>query len=194
MTWNRFFSNINEAVQIKSAHKAILLAPKLNALPLPIQRYDEPFYPFSKEIIQATKHVVSAYIFDFASYLATGGAGVIALERSIRYAKDDAVTILHGPFVGTNYSVLADEIGFCVDALTIARPEDISFYLENPPYAPILAKDQQVAEIDTGGILTHNSLTLYNAPQKLTLTVYDNDFIAQYRSVDFAADIKKNIG
>jgi hypothetical protein len=100
---------------------ALLLAPRLPRLPLPIQRYDDPFLPFGKAVIQTTRDLVCAYVFDFPAYLAIGAAGAIALERTIAYAGRDVITILHGAFTGSDYVALMDETSFNVDAITISE-------------------------------------------------------------------------
>jgi hypothetical protein len=88
-------------------------------MPLPMQRYDDPFFPFSKAIIAATRDLVCAFVFDMGAYLALGGAGAVALERSLAFAAADAVTILHGPFESDNFIDAAGDLGFNVDAVTV---------------------------------------------------------------------------
>lgn len=194
MTWSDFFSRTKKLAESKSAYKAIVLTPKLASLPLAIQRYDEPFYPFSKELIQATKALVSVYIFDFASYLSTGAAGVVALERAMHFAKQDAVVVLHGSFTGTGYSVLADNHSFGVDAITVAQKQDMDFYLNNPPYAPILIANPQADDIiQAGGILEQNKLSLYCEDETISFKVFEGDFISQFVNDNYLDNIRKHI-
>ncbi len=105
-----------------------MLSPQLAQMPLPMQRYDDPLLPFSKAIMNATRDLVCAYVFDFAAYLALGAAGAIALERSIAYAgTDDAtVTILDAPFVGSAYVDAA--VAFGMDAVTLVSETDAEAY------------------------------------------------------------------
>ncbi|MCU0496965.1 MAG: hypothetical protein MUF87_06390 [Anaerolineae bacterium] len=103
----------------KNSQLGIVIAPKLERMPIPMQKYDEPLLPFGKGIIQATRDLVCAYLFDFPSYLKFGAAGAIALERTIDYVGEDAVTILHGHFADRRYQVLTDPIGFGADAITV---------------------------------------------------------------------------
>lgn len=98
---------------------ALMFAPSVAKMPLPIRAHDDPFFPFGKAIIDATADRINAYIFNFASYLSLGAAGVIALERTIAYA-NDKVTILHGPFCSKEFSVLADDVSINVDAITVS--------------------------------------------------------------------------
>ena len=156
MSWNKFYKSVNDLSARRRT--AIWLKPSLHRLPLPIQRHDEPFFPLSKAIVQATTSKAGLFIFDFASYLATGAAGIVALERSIAYAKDKGLSILHGPFSGTHYIVLADEISFTIDAITVTLQTDLAFYLKNPPFAPFLYDD---VTVELGGIMSDKSLRLY---------------------------------
>lgn len=120
-------------IQHKSRSQiALLMAPRLTMLPMPMQRYDDPFLPFGKEIVRATCGVVCAYVFDLAAYLALGAAGAVALERSIAFVSGDAMTILHAPFASADYVTAVGETGFNVDAVTLVDEQHFSSYLANP--------------------------------------------------------------
>ncbi|MBC8098090.1 MAG: hypothetical protein H7Y11_01490, partial [Armatimonadetes bacterium] len=106
----------------------LVITPKLERFPLAIQRYDEPFLPFGKAVIQASRALVCAYIFDFAAYLKLGASGAIALERTIDYVGDTHVTVLHGAFALPGFVQLWDENAFGVDALTISDGVDLSAF------------------------------------------------------------------
>jgi len=58
-------------------------------------------------------------MFDLGAYLSLGGAGAVALERSIAFAAADAATILHGPFWDDGFVEAAGDLGFNVDAVTV---------------------------------------------------------------------------
>jgi len=162
MSWNNFYKRVAD-IEFKR-QKAIWISPELDKLPLPIQRFDEPFFPLSKSIIRTTTSNVGVYIFNFAAFLATGAAGIVALERSIAYALDTAIVILHGPFSGSQYTVLADEISFTISALTVTSKANLDFYLDNPPYSAFLWTDSSIdsADIERGGIMNHEKLSLRN--------------------------------
>jgi hypothetical protein len=106
----------------------LLIVPRLPKLPLPIQRYDDPFLPFGREIIRATSDLVCGYMFDLAAYLALGAAGVIALERTLPYTELDSVRIFHGPFAGAGYAPAAFDGNFNFDAVTLADDSHYSAY------------------------------------------------------------------
>jgi hypothetical protein len=106
-------------------YPALMIRPLVARMPLPMQRHDDPFLPWGKAIIDATRDLVAAYVFDFAAYLALGAAGAIALERTIPYA-GDVITILHGVFIGTGYIEAAQAFG--VDGVTLGLVADAEAY------------------------------------------------------------------
>jgi hypothetical protein len=115
-----FIEKLRSVQQTNHSDIGLLIAPQISMLPLPIQRYDEPFLPFGKTLIDATANIVCAYIFDLPSYMALGAVGVVALERTIDYVPQTVITILHGSFGHAGYAHLSDENAFGVDALTVA--------------------------------------------------------------------------
>jgi len=130
--WNRFADRVLTIQNQKRSSLALWLAPRLQKLPLPMQRYDDPFLPYGKAIIEATHDLVCAYVFDLAAYLALGAAGAVALERSIAFVGEDAVTILHGPFASTDYVELTYETAFNVDAVTLVKGTAVEPYTARP--------------------------------------------------------------
>lgn len=123
---SKFQDKLHKAQTVRGTNRALLIVPRLSKMPLPMQRYDDPFLPFGKAIIAATQDLVCAYVFDLAAYLAIGAAGAVALERTIASVNDDTVTILHGPFVGSGYIEAAE--AFKTDAVTLAHEEDEAVY------------------------------------------------------------------
>ncbi len=123
---------------------AVGLAPRLAELPLPLTRYDEPYLPFGKAVIDATADLVCAYAFHLAAYLALGAAGAIALERTLAYVPKGIVKILHGPFVGLDYAIAAFEGALNADAVTLALAgaadslESVRPYLAQPAHGVFL--------------------------------------------------------
>lgn len=101
------------------------LAPQLQQMPLPMQRFDEPFLPFSKAIISATRDHVWGYAFDLAAYFALGAAGIVALERAIAFARagHDVFCALHGPFASGAFAAAVSDSALAVDAVTISTEE-----------------------------------------------------------------------
>src|SRR5262249_31784814 len=80
------FRALVEAAQERNQSTlAIGLAPALNKLPYEIQRYDDPFLPYTKAVIDTTADLVCGYVLHLGAYLALGAAGAVALERSLAY-------------------------------------------------------------------------------------------------------------
>jgi len=67
-------------------------------MPLPLQQVDDPVLPFAREIIDATKDLVCAFKPNLGFFLAEGAAGIIALERLIRYVPSNIPVILDAKF------------------------------------------------------------------------------------------------
>jgi hypothetical protein len=91
MTWEMKWAQLQTQ---HTKHLSLTLAPLITKMPLPMLYSDDPFLPFSKAVIDATRVHVSVYCFDLARYLALGAAGAIALERAIAYANTDRLTWL----------------------------------------------------------------------------------------------------
>lgn len=128
------------AVQIeRNTDVALLLNPRVAALPLPIQRYDDPFLPFCRTIVEATSDLVCAYVLDFASFMAMSAPGARSLERIIGIIGQGTPKILHGPFVGTAFSPMLERTAFDVDCVTLFCAEDVPYYRANAPYAAFKA-------------------------------------------------------
>ena len=171
---------------VRGTDRALLLAPRLTRMPLPMQRYDDPFLPFGKAIIAATQEVVCAYIFDLASYLAIGAAGAVALERTIASVDDQTVTILHGPFVGAGYLDMAE--AFEVDALTLIDPSDADVY-QMAGFGVFVVLGALSARVDGTrlvGRAAHDGVTL-------GVTFYGENALYTGRGDDFADQIRAKL-
>lgn len=190
--WTDFIAT----VAATGKHVILNLNPQFEKLPLPITRFDDPFFPFSKEIITVTQDLVAGYMFDMASYLAMGGAGAVALERSIRYVPRDRVTILHGPFTGTGFSPMSDVTGFGVDAITITEHQYLDTYLSNPPHAAFVNTafhDELPAQ---GGIYAPETKQIsYRDAQNqtTTLTVTDDSVLYSTQQMNYADVVREQV-
>ena len=107
-------------IQARGTRLAIAIAPSLAKMPYPLQRYDDPFLPYSKAVIDATADLTAAYVFDLAAYLSVGASGAIALERAIAYVPSTCMTILHGTFADPAYANWFAPGGFHAEAATIS--------------------------------------------------------------------------
>lgn len=152
------------------------LRPRLEKMPLPIQRYDDPFLPFGKAIIAATRDLLCGYLFDLAAYLALGAAGAVALERTIAYVGDDAVSILHAPFAIPDYVQAAS--AFNVDAVTITDEAVADAFLQENVGTFVL---------ETGNYnLENRTLTT----SEIALHILGDDVLYAGRGDDFAEQVR----
>jgi hypothetical protein len=137
-----FVDHIQAIYTRKPAGRVVMLAPRLLRMPLPIQRYDDPFLPFGKAIIAATRDLVCGYMFDLAAYMALGAAGMVALERTIAYAggSSDVITLLHGPFSSPDFVGLMDQTAFSVDAVTLNDELLLGPFTENQTKGAFLVR------------------------------------------------------
>ena len=156
---------------------ALFLNPRVAALPLPIQRYDDPFLPYCRAIVDATADLVCAYVLNFASFMAMSAPGARSLERIIGIIGQETPKLLHGPFVGTAYAPMLERTAFDVDCVTLYRPEDVPHYRANAPYAAFQAN------VDISG------QTLSLAPD-LALRVTDDRVLLAGLGEDFADQVR----
>jgi hypothetical protein len=184
------FADLVAAAQARNRSTLALgLAPSIKTLPLSMQRFDEPFLPFGKAVIDTTADCVCAYVFHLAAYLALGAAGAVALERTIGYVPSGLVKILHGPFATGDYAQAAFEEAFGVDAVTLTSTVDlatIAAYTRNPAHGAFIESSSQPIQEQAGqvGIYRqvepdHNTFSLPNTPD---IDWYWQD--AVYTSVD----------
>jgi orotidine-5'-phosphate decarboxylase len=112
-------------------------------MPGPLLKYDDPFLPFLKTIVDATADLVCAYKPNLGFYLALGAAGAIALERIIAYIPDEIPIILDAKFNDIGNTAQAYARG-AFDALG-ADAATINPYLGQDGVAPFLAHADKAA-------------------------------------------------
>lgn len=175
-----FVTKLDAAQRTRASSVALLLSPRMDRLPLPIQRYDDPFLPLSRAIIEATEDIVCSYVFDFAAYMALAAAGARALERAIGLVSQDTVKILHGPFVGTAYSAMVERTAFDVDAVTVYQADDVAYYQSHAPFAAI----------QCGPRVAGRELSISDG---LSLYITDEDVMLAGRGDDFAEQVRERV-
>ncbi len=94
----RCIDKLQAAQQHNRSSICLALNVRIDKLPLPMARIDDPMFPFARSIIDATKDLVCAYSIDLAYYLSEAAAGMIALERITRYIPDNIPIILDTKF------------------------------------------------------------------------------------------------
>ena len=184
-------NKFHDKVRLSQSNIILKLNPKFEQLPLPITWFDDPFLPFGKQVIDATQDLVAGYLFDFASYLAMGGAGVIALERTIAYVPKSKVRILHGAFTGKGFSPMADTTGFDLSAITVTTLDDVNYYTNHVPYMAFIATTQNLSVPDTGGIYRTDLNTLQYDHTQLIVTT--DAILYSSKQDDFADKIREGI-
>lgn len=187
MTWHEFVARTAEITTSKQSDLCLFIRPQMQLLPLPITRFDEPFFPYGKSIISATQNIVCAYIFDLAAYLALGAAGIVALERTLGYVDKSTLKILHGPFAGSGYSAMAEPTALALDALTLSNISDLVTYLQQTPQAAFVLTNNP-ASIDTGGWLDFEQQQLgfrVDGTTRSTLRLVGDEVLHKQRGVDF---------
>ncbi len=126
-----FANRLEQITKEKRSDLALLLRPQMAKLPLPIQRFDDPFLPFSRAVIDAAQAHIVLVMFDLAAYLALGAAGAVALERAIAYAagRGSLLTVLHGPFATPDYAAATSALAFAPDGVTVTDAALIPAYV-----------------------------------------------------------------
>jgi hypothetical protein len=169
-----------------SCRHLILISPQVATMPLPIQRYDDPFLPFGKAIIAATRDIAFGYLFDFAAYLALGAAGAIALERTLAYvmAPNDAISVVHAPFSSAAFAIAMSDRAFYADAVTITT-HDIAASFTQAGVIPLVVESGERTDFHINAGLTRCELAgvaLEIQRENITYAGSLDDFAEQARS------------
>ena len=117
--------------------------PVLERMPGPFLKYDDPFLPFLKAIVDVTADLVCAYKPNLGFYLTLGAAGAIALERIIAYIPKNIPVILDAKFNDIGHTAQAYARG-AFDALTVDAVT-VNPYLGQDGVAPFLARADKAA-------------------------------------------------
>jgi hypothetical protein len=174
----------------KQTELVLMLSPRIEMMPLPMMREDDPFLPWGRAMIAATRGYLVGYMFDMAAYLALGAAGAVALERTIAYAMagSDVLTILHAPFASDAYLRATSDNAFNVDGVTVSDARFVATYAaqhgaglfvmtnttaKQPGYDPALG---------TLDVIDNDAAP----PLMMTLRVFGDDAAYASRGEDFA--------
>lgn len=192
-SWTEFLEKLSRLREERQSNIALFLNPRLENLPISISRFDDPFLPYSKALIDMSKDLLVAYVFDLAAYLSLGAAGAVALERSIRYA-GDSVTILHAPFAHEGYSAMADITGLGVDAITVTKVSLLQTYLEKAPFAAFATEATEIPQL--GGYFAaekHEMAYLDAAGQAQVLRLTDDSLLFASKREDYLEIVRKGL-
>lgn len=166
------------------------LSPRILTMPLPMKQHDDPFFPFGRAIITATRDLAVGYMFDLWDYLALGAAGAIALERTIHFAGAEVITLLNGLFSGAGYAALWDETAFNVDAVTLAAMNDLPGYRQRADRQAFLLHQDAHTTDPTGVALFRPDDGILTVPEdnnhRITLRVIGDEAVYAGHGEDFA--------
>ncbi|GAB4519131.1 MAG: hypothetical protein OHK0046_27680 [Anaerolineae bacterium] len=173
----------------QSSRVMLLLRPQMLRMPLPMKRHDDPFFPFGKAIIDATRDLVGGYMFDLAAYMRWGAAGAIALERTISYTLGEPLTVLHGPFTGAGYAEITDENAFGVDALTVTALD--AAYLARPDRSVLVMGAELPAAAGVGCYDEAQGIILIQHDPVIRLAVLGDEIIYASAGDDYATKARE---
>lgn len=181
-----FVEKLKNAQATRSSF-ALYIAPKVDKLPPAFQQYDDPFLPYMRSVYAATENLVCAYVFNFASYLALGAAGTIALERSIASAAQTHITILDARFSTGDFAAIWDEAAFNCDAVTTTTEAPLLAYQTRPDRQAFTVTDSEAypARFDPA-----SGLILLG---EYVLTLLPSDTLDRARSLTFEDTLRSAV-
>ena len=174
-------------LQTQNGTTMLLLRPLMSEMPAPMHYHDDPFFPFSRAIIKATRDSVCGYLFDFAAYMAHGGAGAVALERSMAYAGGETIKVLHGAFAGPEYAPMVYD-AFGADAATIASERDYKAFATSPEQEAFVISEEEpeanvpLYRVSAEQLRLANVTNMTVAGEDVLYSSYMDDFAEQCRA------------
>jgi hypothetical protein len=175
-----FTQKLARIVDANRTSVMLRISPYLLRMPTPVKAYDDPFLPFGKLIINATRDVVAGYVFDFPAYLAIGAAGIVALERTIAYVDSALITVIDGQFSGAGYAHMIDEGTFNADAVILADEKHVSAYLTRADRTAFVINDDNFHDLSRPyGIFWRksNQMTIADANRAFGLKMIGDEAI-----------------
>jgi hypothetical protein len=184
----QFIDKLAQAQQRSGSDWALWVSPKVEHLPLAIQRFDDPYLPYMRAIYQATKDLMCAYILDFGAYLALGAAGAVALERCIDLIGLEHVAIVDGAFASARYVGLWDELAYGCDGVTLADGKYSAAYTGRPDRAAFVMSDGVPDERTQPTYWTGARMLGVGT---LRVRVLPDDLLYRARSLDFEVTLRE---
>lgn len=192
-----FIQKLEQVIQTNHTHVMLRIHPILMQMPAPVKAYDDPFLPFAKLIITATRDVVCGYVFDFPAYLAIGAAGIVALERTIAYVDSRLITVIDGQFSGADYVHLTDEGTFNADAVILADDKHLSAYLTRADKTAFVTNNHLPTPDNppSGGIFWRgvHELTIAGTNRLIRLKMVGDELIYADGTAHFADTLHKEL-
>ncbi|WP_376789607.1 hypothetical protein [Thermoflexus sp.] len=89
-----FWGKLRKAHRERRTRLGLALPIRMDRMPAPMLRVDDPIFPFGRIMVDTVGDAVCAYAIPVMSFLAEGAAGMVAMERLIRYLPDDLPILL----------------------------------------------------------------------------------------------------
>ena len=147
-----FLDKLNAAQTHNHSWLCLSLDVQIKKMPLPMARIDDPMFPFARSIVDATRDLVCAYQLDPGFFWSEGAAGMIALERIVRYIPANVPLILDGKFGDLGRSAEQYARGafeaYQADAVTFSLQPDqyvVERFLKYPDKAVFLSTSGRIS-------------------------------------------------
>ncbi len=133
-----FWGKLWKAQQERRTRVGLALPVRMDRMPAPMLQVDDPIFPFSRIIVEAVGEQVCAYAIPLMAFLAEGAAGMVAMERLMRYLPDPLPILLdirwRDPGAAERCARAAFEV-WGADAVTVAPefPAEAAAALARPP-------------------------------------------------------------
>lgn len=185
----KFLDNLDRIQAETNSDLILTIRPEVMLMPLSVRIYDDPFFPFGKAIIQATRELVVGYQFDFPAYLRLGAAGAIALERTLSLITGERLAILDGNFSDERFVTVSDETAFVSDAVTISHSHLLPIFRRRDDRAAFVYHDE-LNHIPIGcGIIYDGKIQINRGNDMTTLRLIGDDVIYADSGHDFTQTI-----
>ena len=89
-----FWGKLERARRERGTLLGLSLAVRSDRMPAPMLRVDDPIFPFGKAMRRAVGDGLCACAFPLMAFLAEGAAGMVAMERLMRFAPDPLPLLL----------------------------------------------------------------------------------------------------
>jgi orotidine-5'-phosphate decarboxylase len=89
-----FWGKLRNAQRQRRTRLGLTLAVWRDRMPAPMLPVDDPVFPFARAILEEVGAWICACAVPLIPFLAEGAAGMVAMERLIRYLPDDLPILL----------------------------------------------------------------------------------------------------
>ncbi len=89
-----FWGKLRKGYPTRRTRLGLALPIRMDRMPAPMLRVDDPIFPFGRTIVDTVGDGVCAYAIPLMPFLAEGAAGMVAMERLMRYLPNDLPILL----------------------------------------------------------------------------------------------------